>query len=410
METLESRRLASAASLAAASATPPTGPTATYVPAVQGKIITVTPGQRITDAIAIANPGDHVIVKPGTYFESIAVSRSGTPASPIVLRAEIAGAVTIDATGLPAALVAGAGSSNVFVSGFTLANAANPDAGNHNAAVRTGDHWTIQDCTIQNNAGGGLGIFGDGVIVRRVIAQDNGRFGLGGSGCANLLVQDSITRRNNRTIGDPNGGGGKFTRLDGAVIQRLQSYENGGPGLWLDINNVRVTITGCDFTDNLNVTNPLTLVTVSGTGIDVEVSGMSVHTVGGVKTESGRQGPVILERSRIRRNANHGVLAYASRNVVIRNNEIGSDNIYLKDGGRSPYALTYLTVTGNTITNGWIEADAAVVTGFRTKSFTIDRNTFVNCPNLYRWNLTTYTSLASLRDALGFELRGSVGA
>ena len=102
------------------------------------------------------------------------------------------------------------------------------------------------------------------------------------------------------------------------------------------------------------------------------------------------------------------VSAEASRNVVIRENHITSDTLDLKDGGRSPYALNYLTITRNTITNGFIEADAAVVTGFRTKSFTIDRNTFVNCPTLYRWNLTTYTSLATLRNALGFELRGVI--
>ena len=402
IELLE-HRLLCAESLDALGAVPPLGPNFSYLPQLQGRIIYVNPGQRIGAALDSANPGDRVVVRPGTYKESITVSRSGAPTRPIVVCAETPGTVTIDGSGSAAVLVAADGCTDIVVSGFTISGANNTSEGNHNAAVRSGDHWTIQDCTIQNNAGGGLGIFGDGVVVRRVTAQDNGRFGIGGSSCVNLLVQDCISRRNNRSLADTNGGGGKFTRLEHAVIQRMQSYENGGPGLWLDVNNLHVTVTGCDFYDNRNVTSSGR--TASGNGIDIEVSGTLVRSVNGTPTEV-RQGPVVLETSRIHDNGNFGVLAYASRNVTIRNNTITTDQIYLKDGGRSPYGLTRLSVLGNTIKSGWIEADAAVVSDYRTKSLLLDHNTFISCPTLYRWNLTTCTSLASVRSILGFEASG----
>jgi hypothetical protein len=402
IEPLE-RRCLCAASLDALGAVPPLGPSFTYLPQLQGKIIYVNPGQRIGDALDKANPGDHVVVRAGTYHESITITRSGTPTRPIVLRAETPGAVTLDASGNTTALLAGDGCTDVFISGLIISGTNNTGEGNHNAAVRIGDHWTIQDCTIQNNAGGGLGVFGDGVVVRRVTAQDNGRFGIGGSSCINLLVQDCISRRNNRSFADSNGGGGKFTRVEHGVFQRNLAYENGGPGLWLDVNNIHVTVTGCDFYDNRTVTSSGR--TASGDGIDIEVSGTLVRSVSGKATEI-RQGPVVLEKSRIHDNANFGVLAYASRNVIIRNNSLSNDHIYLKDGGRSPYRLTRLSVIDNAIQSGFIEADAAVVSDYRTKSLLLDGNVFVSCPTVYRWNLTAYTSLASVQSALGFEAHG----
>jgi parallel beta-helix repeat protein len=379
-------------------------PTTSEIPAVTGKIIYVSPGQSIDAALDSASPGDHVVVKAGVYKESITISRSGEAGKPIVLRPETPGTVTIDATGQATALIP-SGGTNIFISGLTISGANNALSGNNNAAVRTADGWTIQDCTIEKNAGGGLGIFGSNVTVRRVVAQDNGRYGIGGSSCKNLLVSDCITRRNNRVIGDSNGGGGKFTRLNGAKIENLQSYENGGPGLWLDINNINVTITGSEFHDNINIYKSDGSRKVSGDGIDIEISGMVVNKD---ETAVTGEGPVVLENSKFWNNEHDGILVYASRNVTLRNNTLNGDHIYLKDGGRLPWYLTKFTAVGNTITSGYIQADGAVSGNWQTRELSLDGTTFINCTSLYKWGGSTYKTLDSIRSALGFETNGLV--
>jgi len=388
---------------ASAPTTVPTPPS-NDIPAVTGKIITVSPGQSIDAAMDSANPGDHVVVKPGVYKETLSISKSGLAGKPIVLRAETPGTVTIDATGKTFALTPNGG-TYIFISGLTFSGANNTLSGNNNAAVRTASDWVMQDCVIEKNAGGGLSIFGNNVVVRRVIAQDNGRYGIGGSGGANMLLQDSITRRNNRVMGDSNGGGGKFTRLKTALIERLQSYDNGGPGLWLDINNINVTIRDSEFHNNVNIYKSDGSRKVSGDGIDIEISGMVVNSD---KTAVTGEGPIVLENSRFWNNEHDGILAYASRNVTIRNNTVTNDHIYLKDGGRSPWALTKLTVTGNTITNGFIQADGAVVSNYQSKEFVLDANTFINCSTLYKWSGSTYKTLDAVRSSTGFEQNGIV--
>src|SRR5262245_34840274 len=122
-------------------------------------------GQSIDAAVDAAKPGDEIVVRPGVYHESITISRSGQAGNPIVLRAETPGTVTIDASGNSTVLIA-SGGRYISITGLTLSGANNLE-GNHNAAVRTGDNWVMQDCVIEDNAGGGMGIYGANVVVRR---------------------------------------------------------------------------------------------------------------------------------------------------------------------------------------------------------------------------------------------------
>src|SRR5262245_37053994 len=53
-----------------------------------------TPWKTIKRALGVAIGGDTVIVKPGTYMESVESKRDGTSGAPIVLRSSTAGAAT----------------------------------------------------------------------------------------------------------------------------------------------------------------------------------------------------------------------------------------------------------------------------------------------------------------------------
>ncbi len=64
-------------------------------PVLRGRTIRVGPANSIQDAVDRARPGDTVSLTAGTYYQSVVVNVSGKPGSPIALRAEEPGAVTI---------------------------------------------------------------------------------------------------------------------------------------------------------------------------------------------------------------------------------------------------------------------------------------------------------------------------
>lgn len=65
------------------------------MPTYEGNIVRITPDMKIQDAVDVAQPGDVITLAPGIYYESVVVSRSGTPQSPIVITAEDPGTATI---------------------------------------------------------------------------------------------------------------------------------------------------------------------------------------------------------------------------------------------------------------------------------------------------------------------------
>ena len=83
----------------------------------------------------------------------------------------------------------------IQVKGIVFRRAAN-FAQRGGVSLSTG--WRLEDCVVEENNGGGIKIEGSDVVVLRVTAQDNGITGIGGSGGTNILLQDCISRRNNR--------------------------------------------------------------------------------------------------------------------------------------------------------------------------------------------------------------------
>jgi hypothetical protein len=80
---------------------PPSGGEGTPLPPVTGQTRNVTPSN-IGSALSAANPGDHIVLANGSYGR-ITMSRSGTSANPIVIRAAnilgaVVGGVTLDAS------------------------------------------------------------------------------------------------------------------------------------------------------------------------------------------------------------------------------------------------------------------------------------------------------------------------
>jgi parallel beta-helix repeat protein len=222
-------------------------------------------------------------------------------------------------------------------------------------------------------------------------------------------VQDTISRRNN-TAGIGGGmeaGGGKWTRADGLLIERYNAYDNNGPGIWLDIENINVTIRDSALHHNYSLYRKDGSAKIDGIGMFLEISGV-------VGDDHGRvldQGPILAENNLIYDNERQGVLVYATQNVTLRNNVFANNDVDFKDQRPAPYENRDVRIVNNQFQNARITADDYTAAGgWKKKHFEFDANVFDNLDGrVYRWGNDSYNSMSKLRAQLGFETAGSRG-
>jgi Right handed beta helix region len=120
--------------------------------------------------------------------------------------------------------------NNIIVEKF--ANAAQKGA----VHAREGTRWTIENCEVRLNSGGGIGV-GTGSRVRGCDIHDNGQIGLGGNGRDILIENNHIWSNNTRGFDATwEAGGAKIALSDGVVFRNNRVHDNNGPGLWCDID------------------------------------------------------------------------------------------------------------------------------------------------------------------------------
>jgi hypothetical protein len=365
------------------------------------------PLRTIGEAARAARPGDVVLINPGTYLETIDLNRSGRPGAPITLAAATPGTVTISGLGLPYLL--GGAASHVRVSGLVFDGCANAPA---TAAVRIGSGWEVTDVTVQNADGAGLIVYGSGVTLTRVTAQFDGQQGIAGAACADALLKDCVTRYNNAGKPDPvwkgtehalevgglwfvdplwEAGAGKWSRTRRVTLDGVQSYGNGGPGVWFDYDNHDVVVRNCAVYDNCPVRN------------DYEAPGINIElTAGGV----------LIENNVVADNPGGNIVLESSRNLTARGNTLRGSYVALNDWFRGDaYTMRDVTFTNNRMEDtfvqtggpGW-DAGSAVA-----RAIVFDGNTYAGLAGpLFRWGEAAYATLAEVRDQLGLEAGGAV--
>lgn len=214
---------------------------------------TLAPWRTVQHAVRQAQPGDVVVLHPGTYAESVYVTRSGVDGAPIVLRA-LAGAelVAPRADGSPEGIDIAAGVGHVELDGLALSGFAESirlRAGAHDVvirgcAVRHGlvGIWlagatrvTVEGCWLQANR---LGLRVSGaasdIVVRDTVSMGNDD-GLGCAGDADGFSVEQ-TARDVRFTGCAalgNGEDGFDLQGDGVVVERSESRDNGCGGIKL---------------------------------------------------------------------------------------------------------------------------------------------------------------------------------
>jgi hypothetical protein len=370
----------------------------------------------IAAAAELARPGDTVLIGPGSYKESVELRHGGSAAKPITFAARLPGTVMLDGRDSDGKVrraylmkpVYDGKADYVVLRGLKFRYADN-EPGNHHAAVQTGSGWLVEDCWFQKTDGNGLGVFGRDVVIRRVVAEDNGCAGIGGSGTTNVLVQDVVSRRNNTDGfgGGLEGGGGKWTRNDALLIERYNGYDNDGPGLWLDIENVHAVVRDSALHHNDSLYKSDGSAKIDGIGLFLEISGVVSDGDRNVEGE----GYVLAERNLIYGNERQGILIYATRNVVIRDNTLADNDVDLKDERARPYENRNIRVVGNRFKNARVTADDYTASSdWRERRFVFDANVFDNPDGrVYRWGDHSYNLLPQVRADLGFELIGLRG-
>jgi Dockerin type I domain/Right handed beta helix region len=365
------------------------------------------PLQTISAAAALAQPGDVVLIDPGTYSEQVILPISGTPSAPIVFEAAIPGTVIVDGTGFTSIFNGGngyGGQSWINVEGITFQNCSNPL---QTGAVVVGSDSILSDCTVQYCDSSGIVIQGDGATLNNDIAQFNGEQGFKGNGCSNATLNDCITRYNNTGMvapnwaGQPNtlnvnglwyvnpnweAGGGKFDRTNNIVIYDMQSYGNVGQGLSFDINDGATTITDSSFTSELSLQHDYESI-----GLTYEIS----------------NGPAVISNCVFSNDIGSGLYIGTSSNVLITGNvfENGSElNITNWDRG-SDWVLNNVVVTGNTFDDSLVATNGNEypwdATSLSAMQLTIANNGYLDAPPIeYWWGVTGY-SLQDAVDQLG---------
>lgn len=145
--------------------------------------------------------------------------------------------------------MAGASFDHTVVRGFTFRYAANFPQ--RPAVWLLGEGNTLEDCVAEWMAGSGVGVGPKGGTLRRCVIRNCGHTG----GCAGGedFVNDRCVWQGNCRKPISRGwdaGGVKLAVSSHGVFDRCVFRDNGGPGLWFDIDVANVVVRGCLFERN----------------------------------------------------------------------------------------------------------------------------------------------------------------
>jgi parallel beta-helix repeat protein len=99
-----------------------------------------------------------------------------------------------------------------------------------------GARWVIENCVVHLNSGAGISV-GSGTRVHNCDIHHNGQIGINGNGKDIRIEHNRIWSNNIRGF-DPDweAGGAKIALSDGVAFRGNHVHDNGGPGLWCDID------------------------------------------------------------------------------------------------------------------------------------------------------------------------------
>lgn len=224
-----------------------------------------------------------------------------------------------------------------------------------------GTGWIVENVNVHHNRGAGIMLTDQGVI-RNSSVHHNYAMGVKLYWAPNggLVEGNEIYANNFDSANDFNETGGtKFAWTNGLVVKNNVVYDNGGPGLWTDIDNYNTVYSGNQTDGN------------AGPGIVHEIS-HSVTISGNVVTGNGFGAQGAPGDSWM---WGAGILIANSDNATISGNTVSGNKsgIGIIQQNRGNYQAVGISVTNNSVTGpGWTGA----VQDIGNPSFFIGKVTF----------------------------------
>jgi len=246
--------------------------------------IHVTP-ETFTAALEKANPGDTILMADGSYKGGVEMSRSGTEAAPITIKAESTGAI-VDGGRKDGFVVGG---DWVVVEGIRFQNAGRGGIGFLSSPEKPSEHDTVRNCVFADNGVWGLitshtnhllienceafgskeqhGIYfsnsGDDPVIRNNHVHDNNMCGIhmngdpecGGDGIiSRLLAEGNVIWRNGREGGSAL----NITHVQDSLYRNNLAYANLAMGIvtYYDTGGEKCASKRNQFYNNTIVFNP----------------------------------------------------------------------------------------------------------------------------------------------------------
>ena len=318
---------------------------------VQGFDAVVRPGESIQAVVDGLAEGARVLIGAGVHL-----GQSVRPKAGMVFVGE-SGAVLDGQGSVEHAFFApkNAPVDDVTIAGLEIRDYA-PDPAF--AAVSSfGSGWVVEDCDIHGSGASGIRVT-SGSVVRDCHLHHNEKLGLRANGSDILVVGNEISFNNANGAFDPNweAGGFKFGALDGVVIRDNHIHDNGGHGIWADVDSINILYEGNLIEDNMlsAINHEISYDSVIRNntirnnghgdtrgwlwGAGIQIRGPNVAVYGNV-LESNKNGIVLIQTGR--GSGKHG--SYDLRDVHVYDNVI--INSGLNGGGRGDSGSTAIFET-----------------------------------------------------------------
>lgn len=299
-----------------------------------------TPFCTIAGALAVAMPGDTVLVEPGTYGGLVRITRDGTSSAPIVVSANGAVVVTSSSYGFDLA-----GSAWVKVDGFTV-NTTTYDG----IRCTTCTNVLLTGNTVKKANGKGISVNSSAdVTLTNNNVEDSRLSGIDVAGSTRISITGGYVTRAGLRQNTKSYKGIKLATTTNSLIEGVEVYNNSDTGVYIltsstgnrvknvvAYDNARVfdrAAAGVEIRSPNNIVEGVIAYTNEDSGINLRWGGNDSLVINNVTYRNGDHGIDVLEstspdiiNNSVYRNATAGInVEGSSPNAVIKNN-ISVDN------------------------------------------------------------------------------------
>lgn len=235
------------------------------------------------------------------------------------------------------------------------------------------NYWAVGGNEVRYNHGTGIRT-GDGMYIYNNNVHNNGQLGIGGGGTGVLVQSNQISYNNYSGYSYYwEAGGAKFASIQQLTFQYNFSYNNAGPGFWVDINSQNVICNSNQFTNNIEAG------VLSEISNNVTISNNYIWNDGFNPSGSGIW-------------YGAGILISDSTYVSVYFNTVSNcmDGIggILSSRGDGPNGQPY-TLQNVNVNSNWITQNTGMATGIVVEGSGYDNSVYTSWNNHFQYNTFT---------------------